>query len=210
MKNLIVTTLALLLSLNIAFSQDDSTRLMKKVEYGLSIGHTFGNLIASDPDTPISIGTLDGIHTGILAKINFSDKVSLIPQGRIYFRDGVIESDSFFISEVKDLGHNEATIVIPIHIAYHPIGKKYGSPGLLIGPRYRYNISKDNESDGFNNHQLSVDLGLSIDLVFPNFTLRPMLSYSRGISNLLSPESTFEYGSKLKMHSYGITLQFFG
>jgi len=209
MKNLIALAFVFFY-LNIAFSQEDSTRLNKKVEYGLSIGYTFGNLIASDPDTPTSIGTMDGIHTGVFSKINFSEKLSLIPQASIYFRNSKIGNDPINIDEVEDLGHNEVTIEIPIYIAYHPMGKRYGNPGLQVGPRYRYNISTDNKQIGFNNHQYSIDIGLSVDMDFSHFTLRPILSYSRGVSNLVSSNSMFDFGSQLKLHTYGLTLQFFG
>jgi len=208
MKNLIGIALFIFCS-TFSFSQDEDLQLSKTVEYGISIGGSYSSYLVKNPSN--TLDEVYGFNLGILSKINFSDKLLLIPQGVIHFRENNISFTDINGNEIENSGLNELSLEVPLHLSYHPLSKTTANPGLIFGPRYRYNIAeKEDQLLNLNNHQVSIDVGVSMDFVFSQFTIRPTLSYSRGVSNMLPSDIRLNSDSNLKMHTYGITLQFFG
>ncbi len=218
MKNLTAIAVCIILCTSL-FSQDSSTtsdRLLggtditqKKVEYGILIGASYYDLVESNTNSSQSLDKAYGMNVGILSTINFSPKLSLVPQAIIHFRDNNIIYTDIDGNPLDELGVNNVTIELPLHLSYQPFDAMKNSPGIVAGPRYRYNFT-NGAIFNYRTHQATFDLGLSMDFVFEKFKIKPVFMYSRGISNLLPSNITINSDGKFKMHSYNFSLLFFG
>ena len=97
------------------------------------------------------------------------------------------------------------TIDVPLHLSYLPVSNLQASPRILAGPRYRYNIVNDED---FRAHQVSFDVGASVDFKIRNTTFRPTLLYTRGLSDLVKTTSSIT--SPIRMDTFTLKFLFFG
>jgi hypothetical protein len=183
----------------------------KNVKYGILIGASYNDFIEGNLTNTQSLGKPYGINIGILSNINISPQFNILPQANIHFRNNNIVYTDVNGNRLAELGVNNVAIEVPLHFSYHPLSNKKIDPGIFVGPRYRYNITDaEDQIVSFDKSQFSIDVGFSFDLKFSEFTMRPSISYSRGVSNILSTVGNTSSDFDLKMHSYGITIQFFG
>jgi hypothetical protein len=193
------------------FSQDVESNSSKSLEYGLSIGVSYNDYRLSPTPQIESSDNVYGMNVGVLTKINFSEKISIIPQASINFRDSSILFTDDDGNELENTSLNIATLDFPLHLSMHLLPQTSLNPGLVFGPRYRYNISDtEDQIILYDKSQFSIDVGFSFDFKFSEFTMRSCFSYSRGTNNLLTDAISRNSDIDLKMHSYGITIQFFG
>ena len=198
-------------------AQEKADHPQKTFEFGIGTEYNLNNVLVENQSSNFSAAKNSGLGTSILVKYNISDRVSLLLESIIAFRDNnliLVDANgnptagggvgTEVANEIKGL--NEVTIDVPLHVSYLPFSQIPLGPQILAGPRYRYNIIND---ENIQAHQFSFDVGVSVDFNMKHFTLRPTLIYSRGLDNLVNTTSSL-INSSLRIDSYSIKFLFFG
>ena len=197
-------------------AQEKADHPQKTFEFGIGTEYNLNNVLVEDQSSNFSAAKNSGLGTSILVKYNISDRVSLLLESIIAFRDNnliLVDANgnptagggvgTEVVNEIKGL--NEVTIDVPLHVSYLPFSQIPLGPQILAGPRYRYNIIND---ENIQAHQFSFDVGVSVDFKFRNIIFRPALIYTRGLDNIVNSTSTIT--TPIRMDSYAFKLLFFG
>lgn len=217
MKNLLaLACLMTALSFSTLYAQNLDGLPQKTFEFGIGTEYNLNNVLVEDRSSNFSAAKNSGLGTSILIKYNISDRVSLLLESIIAFRDNnliLVDANgnptagggvgTEVANEIKGL--NEVTIDVPLHFSYLPFSQIPLGPQILAGPRYRYNIIND---ENIQAHQFSFDVGVSVDFKIRNIIFRPALIYTRGLDNIVNTSSTIT--SQIRMDSYSIKFLFFG
>lgn len=211
MKNLTgLSILLLLFASNLLHSQDDNLTKAKSFEFGIGIQYSSDDIVTDNMQSNLVLATNKGIGTSILAKYNTSEKFSVLLESIIVFRGQNLFLTDINGNESEDRSFNQATLDVPLHFCYKILNKSH-FPSLHIGPRYRYNlVGNDGNLISFKRHQFSYDVGISVDFKTKHFTLRPVLNYTRGSTDLIDSNFGTVNGLPLRMHGCSIKLLFFG
>ena len=211
MKNLTgLCTLLFFFVYNLSFSQEENLIKRKSFEFGIGIQYNSDDIVLDNIQSDIVLATNRGIGTSILTKYNASEKLSVLLESIIVFRDQNLLLTDINGNALEDGAFNQVTIDVPLHISYQIFNKSH-FPFLHVGPRYRFNlVGNDGNLISLKRHQFSYDIGISFDFKTKNFTLRPVLNYTRGLTDLIDTNLSTVNGSSLRMHGYSIKFLFFG
>ena len=218
MKISLIAMVLLCLTTTISFAQEEAAT--KKSQFGISMGLNFSeaSIKTSDP-LPLFYNSVEtkgrpGFSLGILYRYRLSDLLVLRAQGVISFtsHEFQYESDPF-----NDFSRNQEKVNLefPLHLVFEKADKQI-APSVFVGCRYRYDVAteKDAPSAGspeipfFREDDILVDVGLGVAFKMKTFTLKPELTYSRGVLNQAAEiDPVFD---RMYTNQYSFRVSFYG
>ena len=215
-----------------AFGQDYSSINLSNydehwIHYGFLAGwHSSKYLIrysdaftqpAQDTVHSIIPGNLGGFKLGFVVNMRLSKHLDfrILPSVGFYENDLTYRfTDSSILQELKD-----ATIVeLPLLIKYKSVRKENLVMYMVFGinPSLETSGTSDEQGDvetlELKTWDVSVDVGLGLDIFYPFFKFSPEIRYSYGLRNMLNePGNKFSVGlDRLTNQNLGIFITFEG
>lgn len=141
-----------------------------------------------------------GIGIGISYAYELNDYVSLRSQAMISFLE------TRYIFDLNDdsnkvIKRETANVEMPIHVVFENDTKKV-SPSVVLGARYRYDLSQNTLtsklSGNYSGYDILLDAGFGLGFQIENFRFKTELLYSRGLVNQIGENAPRTLPSSLK------------
>jgi hypothetical protein len=198
MKKVIISALCLVISItNFGQTKTNSGNdfFNKKVSLGIVIGIGQSVFKATESnwaqtnlkDSFNSIKSKNGVLVivGQEVKVKLNNIISYRQRILLNFESSTLEFDNKK-SGIQKLNLQNVVITAPIHFMFQSNYEKY-RPFVLLGSTLKYNLGQDKDvKDKFQikPFDMTVDLGIGIEIKMKKFLLAPEINFSQGLFNI--------------------------
>jgi hypothetical protein len=196
MKNLVVI-LIVLLSAGMSYGQTQERTKKKRLSTGVNFGINKANAVLSGNSSAAVENGL-GFRLGVTSDLALSKRFSIAPKAEM----------SFNTSSITENGERTSIRPVDLELMAHlkiNLLKCGLSPYLVVGPNIKMPIGSGALTMPTRDN-LSLDLGVGLDVPFGRFKIAPELRYSYGLMNINRESSLGD----LKFHNIALILNIGG